>query len=396
MRVLYLTRCYSWHDQRFLHGIAMLGHEVALVSLRPSAAEQKRIGVPAGVVCLEALEEFGAISERAVVALRLRMNSFQPQIVHAGPLTDCAYLAIMAGTAPVVACSWAFDVLWEAAQDEVAATRAIAALRQCAGLLVDCATVGQRCQELSGRNFTQIAIFPWGVDSKTETSPSVRTLRRAELGWNEAVMVLSARNFEPLYDVGVLIRGFALAHQQDPRLRLVLLGDGSHRSALTALVDSLLLTEMVHFAGAVARPEVGDWFDAADIYASCARTDGSSVSLLEAMAHDLLPIASDLPSNREWIAPNLTGWLAACGDAQHFASALLEAASVAPGEKDRIIATNHRTIRERANWPDNLKRLQALYEDVAGQRGKSGVMAGRLQTKPGWVNPATLDSHHAR
>ena len=43
------------------------------------------------------------------------------------------------------------------------------------------------------------------------------------------------------------------------------------------------------------------WFRAADTYISCAQSDGTSVSLLEAMATGLPLIVTDIPSNREWV-----------------------------------------------------------------------------------------------
>ena len=363
--MLYFTRGYSWHDQRFLFGMVALGCDVALLSLHSAPADRKRIGVPLGVQCLDDLG--GVPEDRAVVLLRRRIASFRPDVVHAGPITDCAYLAVSADMAPVVACSWAFDVLFEAANDFAMATRAIVALRKCAGLLVDCATVWQRCRELSGRDFAHCAIFPWGVDLRDEPDSSVRERRRLVLGLTDAIAVLSTRSFESLYDLSTLIRGFSIARSQDDRLRLLLLGDGTQRTALAELVDSLALTEVVYFAGTVTRSEIGNWFEAADVYASCALSDGSSVSLLEAMAFGLLPVVSALPANREWVEPGITGWLAACGDAVDFASALRKAATVSREMKHRMIAANRQIVQQRADWQENVKQLTALYEGVAGR-----------------------------
>ena len=50
------------------------------------------------------------------------------------------------------------------------------------------------------------------------------------------------------------------------------------------LVSQHGLEGAVHRPGMVPHEQLGDYFRAADLYCSCAYSDGSSVSLLEAMA----------------------------------------------------------------------------------------------------------------
>ena len=68
------------------------------------------------------------------------------------------------------------------------------------------------------------------------------------------------------------------------------------------------------------------WFRAADAYVSCAQSDGTSVSLLEAMATGLPAVATDIPSNREWVVDGQNGWLATDASAEEFADPFLRAA----------------------------------------------------------------------
>ena len=69
----------------------------------------------------------------------------------------------------------------------------------------------------------------------------------------------------------------------------------------------------------MATEEVYAHFRAADVYLSCAHSDGTSISMVEALASGLPVVVTDLPSNREWIAPGSNGWLGRLGDAASFA-----------------------------------------------------------------------------
>ena len=48
-------------------------------------------------------------------------------------------------------------------------------------------------------------------------------------------------------------------------------------------------------------------YQSATIYVSIPSSDGTSISLLEAMAYGCIPIVSNLPANKEWIDSAING-----------------------------------------------------------------------------------------
>ena len=112
----------------------------------------------------------------------------------------------------------------------------------------------------------------------------------------------------------IIVRGFAQAAEQDPRLRLILLGGGSLAGQIQALLAQAGLHERVHLGGRVSQDDLPRYYRAADLYLSASHSDGSSVSLLEALASGLPVLVSDIPGNREWIEPGEAGWLFPDGD----------------------------------------------------------------------------------
>ena len=129
----------------------------------------------------------------------------------------------------------------------------------------------------------------------------------------------------------------------------------------------------VHGLGRVIRtlrPQVKEdmpkWFRTADAYVSCAQSDGTSVSLLEAMATGLPVVVSDIPSNREWVVEAQNGWLASVGSSEEFANRLLRAAQLRPEQRKLFSERNQRIVEERADWDRNFPRLLEMYERITG------------------------------
>jgi len=72
------------------------------------------------------------------------------------------------------------------------------------------------------------------------------------------------------------------------------------------------------------REELPRVYRSADVYVSASHVDGSSVSLLEALACGKPALVSDIPSNCEWVSPGEQGWLFQDGNANELADRMME------------------------------------------------------------------------
>jgi glycosyltransferase involved in cell wall biosynthesis len=120
----------------------------------------------------------------------------------------------------------------------------------------------------------------------------------------------------------------------------------------------------------VRHNDLPDYFRSADLYVSASRSDGSSVTLLEAMASGLPAVVSDIPSNLEWVESGVHGWTFRDGDPHSLAEAILDAF-----DKRARLKAMGRAVRElaeaRADWTKNFRRLYeayALAESCADRR----------------------------
>src|SRR5205085_1125508 len=97
---------------------------------------------------------------------------------------------------------------------------------------------------------------------------------RQQLGWNDHLIVLSTRAWMPTYGIDILLNAFHQAYSVESRLRLILLGDGPLGSDIKQFIASHNLESVIYTPGLVSHEQLPDLFRAADIYMSCAYSDG--------------------------------------------------------------------------------------------------------------------------
>jgi len=264
--------------------------------------------------------------------------------------------------------SWGSDVLTDAERDDFWAWMTRYTLQRADMLLSDCTEVSDAARRIGGLPLERIVQFPWGVDVDT-FRPGPDTLGlRLRAGWRNGTIIICTRSLEAQYGVMHLLEAFRLARAQLPSLRLALVGDGTQRPDVERFLRVHELEQVVFLAGAVPAESLPEYFRAADVYASCAYSDGTSISLLEAMATGLPVLATDRASNREWIGGKDQGVLVPFGDAPAIAAALLELAALSAEHRRAIAVRNRAVIKERATWKRNVAKLFSAYKSLCPGR----------------------------
>lgn len=368
MRILYFSDNASDHNRRFLAKLGAAGHEVHFLDL---TTENPPDGwLPRGVRAVLPKITFRRDTdpgdlEGFLPELRRLLRELQPDLVHAGPVQGCGYLAALSGFHPLTVMSWGSDVLTYAEQNAEWRHATETALRAADGFLCDCEAVRNAAQRLVPISDARVAQFPWGIE-RGSFSPAGPVYPRGKLGLEQdAIVFLCTRSWEPLYGIDILLQAFHGAYRENNRLRLVLLGDGSAAGRIRRFIAEHGLREVVLTPGIIPRSELPRWFRMADAYISSARSDGTSISLLEAMATGLPVVVTDTASNREWITEGEHGWLASVGNPAEFAEKIRWAASLTWLEREEISERNRRIVKGRADWDENFPSLLRLYECLA-------------------------------
>ena len=212
--------------------------------------------------------------------------------------------------------------------------------------------------EQMGITSEKISVIPMGVDEAfLETGKD----RKIELN-HRPFTILSNRNLLPLYNVSLLVRAIPYVLKEEPKTKFIIAGDGSEKGNLEKEVEQLNVSSSVQFLGRVPHQEMPNLLGQSDIYVSTSPHDGTSVSLLEALASGAFPVVTDIPSNREWIADGDNGFLVPKENENYLAKKIVEAI-----RDHRLFGEAHeknrKIVEQRAYWRENIKKIVEFYQN---------------------------------
>ena len=89
-----------------------------------------------------------------------------------------------------------------------------------------------------------------------------------------------------------LIEAIALLNEANIPSRLLLIGEGALRSQLERYTEEKYLKKQILFTG--FQNQIDKWLPAIDVFVLPSMTEGTTIALLEAMAHGLPAVASSV------------------------------------------------------------------------------------------------------
>ena len=361
MRILYFSLGYCTHDHRFLKSISDGGHEVFFVQLEGNQRQVESRPVPKNVtqVIWKGGREPFRWSNLARLTLDFRRltREINPDLIHAGPIQTCAFIAVLSGFSPILTMSWGFDLMDDVHRNKWWEWVTRYTLKRSTFFTSD-ANVSREKAVIYGMNPEKTVVFPWGVDLE-HFSPSTDH-------WSlntDHFTLFCNRSWESRYGVDVLARAFVKVAQQNEHVDLILLNGGSQSGHLRQILQNGGVLDRVTFGGQISQTDLPRWYHMADVYISPSHVDGSSVSLMEALACGLPCLVSNIPANQEWVVENENGWLFRDGDADHLAEKIL--AAISQRENLSQIGRASRWSAEmRADWKKNAEVLMNTYRSL--------------------------------
>ena len=228
----------------------------------------------------------------------------------------------------------------------------------------------ERARRLGAQGLLELVPYGADVDELT-AAPGAGAALRASLGVDaDDLLVVGIGRLIPVKGFDYLVQAVATASKADPRLRLVLVGDGSERAGLSEHAASLGMTERVSVVGAVDRDRIPAYLAAADIVAVPSVHHGGYVDglpnvALEAMAAGRPLVASRVGGLSELVRTGETGVLVEEKDIDGLAGAIVTLA----GDADlraRLGSAARDEIRGHRSWVSVAEQFIRVYERAAG------------------------------
>lgn len=296
-------------------GLHARGHQLSVVCLRgagPLAAVLEQAGVP-----VVALNKGSGFSTQSVRMLAQHLRSTGADIVHThNPLVHHYGLlaARMAGVPVTVNTLHGPGNLQGVGKTEV--------LFEVSCLFSDavvacCNAVHNHLRKVTSIARRRSTVIRNGIcmDRFIDTQPAQHS--------GEVVFGTVGR-LVPVKDHRTLLKAFARARQTAKNIRLEILGNGPLSSELSALAESLGVSESVRFHG--SHLDVPAFLRRIDVFVLCSLSEGLPLTVLEAMAAARPIIGTSVGAIPELVTSAGCGWVCQAGNADELADRMLSAA----------------------------------------------------------------------
>ncbi|MGE3956607.1 MAG: glycosyltransferase family 4 protein [Vicinamibacterales bacterium] len=213
-------------------------------------------------------------------------------------------------------------------------------------------------------------VVPLGLDLDSLLGlPEGADAGRAAFGFaSDDIVVGFSGRMVPVKDLGTAMAAFGAAVTRQPRLRLLLAGDGPGRAMLEKQAATLGVADRVRFLGWVS--DLPAFYRMLDVFLLSSLNEGTPVSAIEAMAAARPVVATAVGGVPDVVEHGRTGILVPAQDTGAMAGALVELAAAG----DRRLALGRegrRRARERYSHLRLVDDVERLYRDgLASKRGR--------------------------
>jgi glycosyltransferase involved in cell wall biosynthesis len=177
-------------------------------------------------------------------------------------------------------------------------------------------------------------------------------------------VIFSPRSIAPVYRHDVVLDAVASLPADVCVVMTRHLARESEVAALQRRAADLGLSDRLVMVPKVAHDEMADIYRLADVVVSVPASDGTPVTLLEALSTGRPVVASDLPSVREWLGDLDPGSLVPVGDVAATARAI-DAALIRPAaERADLAVRGRQLVEERASHEASMAAAEVLYREL--------------------------------
>jgi glycosyltransferase involved in cell wall biosynthesis len=218
----------------------------------------------------------------------------------------------------------------------------------------------------SGVNSRTIDVIPSGIDFTPYEEAAASNFLREELSLSpEDFLVGIVAHLSDHKGHKYLIDAARLLKEKDPRIKVIIVGEGPLRMELTKQVSSSHLENVVFFLG--FREDIPKVLNSLDLFVLSSRQEGMGSSLLDAMACKLPIVATKVGGIPEVVTHGKTGLLVAPKNARALARAILSLYS------DRDLASQlgqkgYEAVHEKFSAQAMADKIIHVYEGLARKK----------------------------
>lgn len=142
---------------------------------------------------------------------------------------------------------------------------------------------------------------------------------RADLGIEKNIFILgTVARLDPIKNHTMMLKAFKQILEEHPNTKLIIVGDGDERKNIEAVIETFNIENNVILSGYIEQPK--NYIALLDIFLLPSLSEGTSMTLLEAMSLSKPCIVTKVGGNTEVIHNNSNGYVCSNNNLEEFAS----------------------------------------------------------------------------
>ena len=367
MKICYVADGACIHTQRWVNYFARKGHETHLICWKVMPGYEVNVNIH---LLTRLAPKIWTVSQYLsflfwIIQVRRLVGEIKPDIVDGHFITVYGFLAACSGFHPLVLSTWGSDILIQPSRNPISKFTAKYGLKR-ADIVIFLFPIEVAKKQMAELEIdsNKVRTLLLGVDT-AEFKPfdGDEKIRQTLDMENSQPIVISTRTLAPIYDVETLVKAIPLVLAEVPQAEFVIAGTGEQQDYLTELARALGVSDNAKFIGWVPRSELPRYLSSADIYVSSSLSDGTSNSLLEAMACGLAPVVTDIPANQPWLNDGENGFLFPTRDYKTLASKIIHLLNNEE-VRENFSRRSQEIVQKKAQQQTEMKKLEGVYHEL--------------------------------
>ena len=212
-----------------------------------------------------------------------------------------------------------------------------------------------------GHKKEKMTVIPNGIDFDSFQHPVNINAVREHLGlWAGDFVICAIGRLEEVKNQKFLLNSARVLLDKIPKLKVVLVGDGSQRVALERYAQEQGLEEKIIFLG--YRSDIIDILKVSDCLVNCSLFESFGLTIIEAMAAGVPVVATDVGGVREIVKDKQTGFLVPLNHQTSLVDAVMRVYRKEPQVHEMAEAARV-MVQEKYSVEGMLQRYEGLYEE---------------------------------
>lgn len=306
MKVVLLGDGLSTHIHRLAVGMSRRGHKVYL--LTASSNEPVPFVDEIEIITFDhSLNIF-----KKFLSIRKILKQLKPDVLHSHFLTYGGYIGLMVGFHPHVVSCWGHDLLVLPQNSLFHRILVKLTLRSADWILPFSDELKIMAGKLSNRTHRTDTVF-WGLDFNHFRLQAAKASEyRRKLGLNaHDRLIYSARTMQDYYNHTLLIEAFPSILNCHPNAKMLFKkspGNPHYQQNLSDLIRKVGVGAQTIWLEELSFEELPIVYSASDLVVSLPKTDGTPITVLEAMACERPVLTFNIPALTPWLIDGFTGF----------------------------------------------------------------------------------------